>query len=418
MYRTLLATVALAFSGVAASADTITVCASGCDYTSINAAVEASNDGDVIQLAAETFVLSATIFCDKRELSIIGATSDSGDIATIIDGNNRKIIRALYASMILENLVLRNGNSGTGGAAAELNADDRLIRIHNCRFENNYTDNSGGAIDISGTNLDIFNCEFFGNVAFTGGAMKIGRGGGTIRDCVFRQNSGNGGAILMSSCQGLEVADCHFIRNHSGSDGGGITLQGSNESAVPNRVVRCTFLGNDAYRGGAVMVRGATNEPTIFEDCIFYGNRSSPLTSGGGTCGGTGAAAINACLQSTFVLDHCVIAKNRCEGVDGLSIGVVRMSFDSLAVVSNSRICGNSPLGFDGPWVDSGGNELGGYCDVCPADLDADGVVDSSDLGLLIAAWGEKGSADLDRDGQVRAGDLGLLIADWGPCQW
>ncbi|MCP4894587.1 MAG: hypothetical protein GY911_12345, partial [Actinomycetales bacterium] len=54
LYRTLAAAVALACSSVTASAETITVCASGCDYTSINAAIGAANEGDVIQLAAET----------------------------------------------------------------------------------------------------------------------------------------------------------------------------------------------------------------------------------------------------------------------------------------------------------------------------------------------------------------------------
>jgi hypothetical protein len=48
MSRTLLAATALAFSSVTPSADTITVCADGCDYTSIDAA----SDGDVLQLAA------------------------------------------------------------------------------------------------------------------------------------------------------------------------------------------------------------------------------------------------------------------------------------------------------------------------------------------------------------------------------
>ena len=58
MYRTLLAAVALAVTSVTAFADTITVCASGCDYTSINAAIGAASDGDVIQLAAETYFAS------------------------------------------------------------------------------------------------------------------------------------------------------------------------------------------------------------------------------------------------------------------------------------------------------------------------------------------------------------------------
>lgn len=49
-----------------------------------------------------------------------------------------------------------------------------------------------------------------------------------------------------------------------------------------------------------------------------------------------------------------------------------------------------------------------------PSDLDGDGVVAGSDLGLLLAAWGRAGSAaDLDGDGTVGGGDLGLLLASW-----
>ena len=51
-----------------------------------------------------------------------------------------------------------------------------------------------------------------------------------------------------------------------------------------------------------------------------------------------------------------------------------------------------------------------------PEDLNGDGQVDGSDLGLLFAAWGEcKGCPeDLNGDGQVDGSDLGLLFAAWG----
>ena len=56
MNRSLL-TVMTAFAGIVgpASAETITVCASGCDYTSIITALESATDGDVIQLSPETY---------------------------------------------------------------------------------------------------------------------------------------------------------------------------------------------------------------------------------------------------------------------------------------------------------------------------------------------------------------------------
>ena len=48
-------------------------------------------------------------------------------------------------------------------------------------------------------------------------------------------------------------------------------------------------------------------------------------------------------------------------------------------------------------------------------DLDGDGLVNSVDLGILLAAWGANpGSvADIDLDGFVLGTDLGLLLANW-----
>jgi len=55
---------------------------------------------------------------------------------------------------------------------------------------------------------------------------------------------------------------------------------------------------------------------------------------------------------------------------------------------------------------------------LCPADLDGDGAVGTSDLLALFAQWGPNpGSpADLDGDGSVGTSDLLILFANWGPC--
>lgn len=52
----------------------------------------------------------------------------------------------------------------------------------------------------------------------------------------------------------------------------------------------------------------------------------------------------------------------------------------------------------------------------CPADLTGDGVVGGSDLGALLANWGQFGVGDLNGDGTVSGADLGDLLAAWGAC--
>ena len=52
----------------------------------------------------------------------------------------------------------------------------------------------------------------------------------------------------------------------------------------------------------------------------------------------------------------------------------------------------------------------------CPEDLDGDGRVNGSDLGVLFTQWGQGGTADFDGDGIVGGSDLGALFAAWGDC--
>jgi hypothetical protein len=62
-------------------------------------------------------------------------------------------------------------------------------------------------------------------------------------------------------------------------------------------------------------------------------------------------------------------------------------------------------------------NSLPGACAADIAPISAhDGVVNGSDLGLLLSSWGTSGPGDLNGDGFVNGIDLGLLLSAWGPC--
>lgn len=70
-------------------------------------------------------------------------------------------------------------------------------------------------------------------------------------------------------------------------------------------------------------------------------------------------------------------------------------------------------------YEDTGGSIDAGQtvADTCDGDLNGDDQVNSADLGLLTAAWGDcTCTADLTGDGTVDAADLGLLVAAWGGC--
>jgi hypothetical protein len=53
----------------------------------------------------------------------------------------------------------------------------------------------------------------------------------------------------------------------------------------------------------------------------------------------------------------------------------------------------------------------------CPSDLNADGVIDGADLGVMLLDWGStSSSSDLDGNGIVDGADLGVMLLDWGGC--
>lgn len=87
--------------------------------------------------------------------------------------------------------------------------------------------------------------------------------------------------------------------------------------------------------------------------------------------------------------------------------GVVRVNPDC----NGNGILDSCEIGAD-PSLDQNGNGILDVCDAL-ADLDGDGDVDGTDLGLLLGAWNTAGPGDLNGDGIVDAVDLGALLAAW-----
>jgi hypothetical protein len=46
-------------------------------------------------------------------------------------------------------------------------------------------------------------------------------------------------------------------------------------------------------------------------------------------------------------------------------------------------------------------------------DLNADGLVDGADLGILLSQFGAQGTADFDNSGTVNGADLGIMLTNW-----
>ena len=360
------AAAAVVLSGTTASAETITVCGSGCDYTSINAAIEAASDGDVIQLSAETYTEGAEINTLGKAVTLRGAVDKSDAPESVLastpvghyDGHRV--------------LVCRNGETGT-------TAFENLV-IQNGYAIGNFggIGNGGGGMYNNAASPTVTNCVFQDNLAvYCGGGMFNDNGSTpTVVGCVFTNNSALYGGVMYNA---------KFVAEEEEEDDDG----GQEDLTEPGPVlVDCIFEGNDSvYGGGMVTVTDVT-----LTNCTLTNNTA--LYEGGGIFNGP------------FVYEA-----------------------DATPSLAGTIVCENEVGQISANYSDLGGNCVMQSCEgcefaaeiPCPADLDGNGVVNSADLGLLATVWNSDGSAvegaDIDGDGVVGPADLGLLIGAWGPCQ-
>jgi len=111
--------------------------------------------------------------------------------------------------------------------------------------------------------------------------------------------------------------------------------------------------------------------------------------------------APGAAIPQEDIWHECSVTLTAPEGTAGVGVGLSIMANDAMTFTGSAY--------FDDMELRAAAH---------PADLNADGAVDSGDLAVMLAAWGPCGAgacgADLDGDGAVSSADLAVLLAAWG----
>ncbi|MDC0429331.1 right-handed parallel beta-helix repeat-containing protein [Phycisphaerales bacterium] len=455
MHRTL-TIVALAASGLfaattTATAETITVCASGCQYVSINAAIDAASDGDVILLAAETYYEGVRINTDGKAITLRGATDKSGDPASILDGaDSHQLIECQNdedASTRFENLVIQNGyaanygaGDGDGGDGGGMYMRDCTPILVNCHFLYNRANNEAGALNVNGSDAHptLADCIFIGNEAEDGGAIYLEQSNITMTDCRFESNAAidagtaDGGAFYLNNRCLAVLTRCTFSGNTADRDAGAIYLDGVPGNPESLTMIDCEISNNTAGGdGGGIFAR--SRAILVMENCAVDGNAATAGDGGG----------IMNFKDSTATLVGCTLSNNTAGGSGG---GVFTGEYDesdvSVTSVTDLVLCGNTPENIGGTQptggiqcnstlvgcsdcTDTDGDGIPDFLDVCSggddtADADSDGTPDACDNCPADPAKTEPGdcgcgvvdttlAGDLDCDGDVDAADFALL---------
>lgn len=328
-----------------ARAATRTVCSSGCDFTTISAAMSAASSGDVINVAPGNYVeqISLTLGTNATVSKTLTVTATggadvttitppaSGDLMVNVGGGNSGALGTLN----LNGFTLTGGNRASGGAIWVSNIFG-VLNLSNSIVTSNTSSSDGGGILNWGV-VNITGSTISNNVAATTGGGVSNSGTMTVTDSVISGNTAaqGGGAYTETSSLGithsLTVTRSTIDGNTASASGGGIGATGGTTA-----VTRSTISGNTASQGAGVWVTGEsvrTNDVELWNSTVANNTGPGVQTSGAGTspadvhlwyttvAGNTGTG-VQSGADGTITLARTLVATNGttdCSGQIGMA---------------------------------------------------------------------------------------------------
>jgi predicted outer membrane repeat protein len=204
------------------------------DYPTIQAAIQAAQDGDVIELTDGIFIGDGNRDLDylgKR----IGVRSQSGNPETcVIDcqgspGDPHRGLRfhsGEGVTSLLSGVTVANGHAegegtnASGGAVCCVSGSSPAVS--NCIFRDNSSSTSGGAFFCDSSSPSLSNCQLVANSADIGGGMNCVWASPVITNCAFSNNAAEyGGGITCCRDSEPAITGCVFAENSALVFGGG-----------------------------------------------------------------------------------------------------------------------------------------------------------------------------------------------------
>ena len=202
------------------------------EYLTIQDAVDNSEDGDTILVAAGVY--SGQGNCDiellRRQVYIF---SESGPATTVIECGGTAAephlgfqITGQSDASVIDGFTIRDGYAAQGAA---ISCQTSSLIIRNCIFYNNRATTSGGAIRCKGTSPKIINCTFIGNAAPVGGTLQVMAGASpTLERCIVAFSS-DGGAVYSSGNTSIPRFSCCLVYGNVGGDWEGLIADQLNQ---------------------------------------------------------------------------------------------------------------------------------------------------------------------------------------------
>ncbi|SVA50109.1 uncharacterized protein METZ01_LOCUS102963, partial [marine metagenome] len=282
------------------------------EYTTIQAAIDASYDQDTVLISPGTYqenisydgknIVVMSTYLLENDSTIIDQTIINGDEngsvvvfaagesensvlqgLTLTNGNGNYAdpdgngsyytygggVYCQNASPILKDLIIKDnsGNEGGGGGIFCYNASPTLI---GCSISDNITNDVGGGLYArDGSNLALINVEFIDNEAeFGAGCYLRHESVPSMTNVTFADNiaANSGGGIVLKDNADAVMVQVHIEGNIAEGLGGGLYIN----NADPN-IEYCLIADNTASSGGGLYVRN-NSDPLMSNITIAYNN--------------------------------------------------------------------------------------------------------------------------------------------------
>ena len=189
--------------------------------------------------------------------TIINCTFEDNYVITEYNPTSKGAGGAIYKVNIVKNSIFKRNNASFAGGAINL-----FNTIENCSFAFNHA-GTGGALYIE-QDCTLNNCVFSNNTANGGGgAVSFSEGEVNFINCIFNNNSAqNSGALILSGEKAI-LNNCTFENNKAFDNIGAIRIDGSNPI-----IIKCKFINNIAKNGGAIYSYSSAQ----LDNCLFVNN--------------------------------------------------------------------------------------------------------------------------------------------------
>jgi predicted outer membrane repeat protein len=232
--------------------------ASPCD-TTLQACISASADGDIVQIAANTYL--TTSLSITRAVSLVGGGTNPSDVKLRPTGGRMILYSAvpLTATFVISNLTVENGNTAAASGGGIRVSSGAIPLFHSLVISNNIAAGGGGIRIIPNSPATMVNVTLISNTSSTDAGGISASGSLTLVNSRLESNSAlaNGGSAAVAG--ELTLFNTVAQSNTAGSQGGAFF-------AAAATLSNSLILSNTADNGGGVYVQnGLRISDTLFD---------------------------------------------------------------------------------------------------------------------------------------------------------